>query len=43
MRNGLDGAVPENAKRAFSGGFAATGKTDFELFRFILHLMNKSF
>jgi hypothetical protein len=44
MRNGLIGAAPENAKRAFSGGFAATersfaeGKTDretdFELFRY---------
>jgi hypothetical protein len=35
MRNRSDGAAPENAELAFSGDFAATGGTDFELFRFI--------
>jgi len=34
MRNSLDGAAPENAKQAFSGGFAATGETDFELIHY---------
>jgi len=35
MRNGLGGAAPENAELAFSGGFAATDETDFELIRYI--------
>jgi len=34
MRNSLDGAAPENAKQAFSGDFAATGETDFELIHY---------
>jgi len=34
MRNGLGGAVPENAELAFSGGFAATAETDFELIQY---------
>ena len=34
MKNRPDGAAPENANRAFSGGFAATVGEDFELFRF---------
>ena len=34
MRNGAEVAAPENAKQAFSGAFAATGCTDFELIRF---------
>jgi hypothetical protein len=36
MRNRLNGAAPKNAELAFFGGFAATGETDFELFRFNL-------
>ena len=35
MRNGADRAAPENAKQAFSGAFAATGCTYFELNRYI--------
>jgi hypothetical protein len=35
MRNGLGRAARENAKWAFSRGFAATGKTDFKLIRYI--------
>ena len=34
MRNGLGGAAPENAELAFSGGFAATDETDFELIHY---------
>jgi len=34
MRNRPDGAAPENAELAFSGDFAATGRSDFELFRY---------
>ena len=34
MRNRPDGAAPENAELAFSGVLAATGETDFELFRY---------
>ena len=34
MRNGLDGEIPENAERAFSGAFVTSGKTDFELFHY---------
>ena len=34
MRNGVGRAAPENAKQAFSGGFAAIGRTDFELIRY---------
>jgi len=34
MRNGPDRAAPKNAKQAFSGGFAATGRTDFELIHY---------
>jgi oxygen-independent coproporphyrinogen-3 oxidase len=33
MRNRPDRAAPENAELAFLGDFAATGGTDFELFR----------
>jgi cardiolipin synthase len=33
MRNRPDRAAPKNAELAFSGDFAATGGTDFELFR----------
>jgi hypothetical protein len=34
MKNGLARVAPENAKQAFLGDFATTGKSDFELFRF---------
>jgi hypothetical protein len=34
MRNGLGRAAPENAELAFSGDFAATDETDFELIRY---------
>ena len=35
MRNSLAQAAPENAKQAVSGGFAAPGKSDFELIHYI--------
>ena len=34
MKNGLDGVTPENAKRAFSGAFVTSDKTDLELFNY---------
>jgi hypothetical protein len=37
MRNRPDGATPESAEIAFSGGFAATGGSNFELFRYKIY------
>jgi len=39
MKNRPDRAAPENANRAFSGELAATGWSDFELFRYITVLL----
>jgi len=36
MRNSLGGAAPENAQQGFSGGFAATDGTDFELIHYTI-------